>query len=137
MHEWALADAVIDTTIKVSKKEKLKEVTEVLIKLGELQQIDKDIFQFALNEILKPKISIFKNTEFKIVDEDAVLKCKVCDTEWKYKEAISNLCEDDIESIHFIPEMSHIYLKCPSCESRDFEITKGRGVWVESIKGEK
>lgn len=137
MHEWALAEAVIDTTIKVSRKENLREVNEVIIRLGELQQIDQEIFQFALDEIVKEQSPNLKKTEFRIVREEALLRCKVCEVEWKYSDAIEELDGDDIESIHFIPEISHIYLKCPRCGSHDFEIVRGRGVWVESIKGYK
>ncbi len=137
MHEWALAEAVVDTTLKVIQKEELKGVSEVIIRLGELQQIDKEIFQFALNEIIKEQSPILKETEFRLLKEDALIRCKVCGVEWKYSDAIKALGEDDIESIHFIPEMSHIYMKCPKCASHDFEIVKGRGVWVESIKGSK
>ncbi len=42
-----------------------------------------------------------------------------------------------MESIHFIPEVAHTYIKCPKCGSPDFEIIKGRGIWLEKIKGVK
>jgi hydrogenase nickel incorporation protein HypA/HybF len=41
------------------------------------------------------------------------------------------------EAIHFVPEMAHVYIKCPSCGSPDFEVVEGRGVWLQSIKGVK
>jgi hydrogenase nickel incorporation protein HypA/HybF len=136
MHEWALAEGVIDTAVKVSREKKLKEITRIVISLGEVQQIDEEIFKFALREITKPA-SIFKETEFKFKDEKAVLRCKVCGTEWKFSDMLSKLEDVEAESIHFIPEMSHIYMKCPTCGSRDFEIAKGRGVWITSIEGMK
>ncbi|MCK4571832.1 hydrogenase maturation nickel metallochaperone HypA, partial [candidate division WOR-3 bacterium] len=55
MHEWALAEAVISTAIKVAEEEKFKEITEIKIKLGELQQIEIEIFEFALKEIIQPQ----------------------------------------------------------------------------------
>ncbi|PIP13981.1 MAG: hydrogenase nickel insertion protein HypA [bacterium (Candidatus Stahlbacteria) CG08_land_8_20_14_0_20_40_26] len=134
MHEWALAEGVIDTTVKVSREKKLKEISRVVITLGELQQIDEEIFKFALREIIKPT-SIFKKTEFKFEKEKAVLRCKVCTTEWEFGDMLCGLDDVEVESIHFIPEMSHIYMKCPGCGSRDFEIVKGRGVWIASIEG--
>ena len=39
------------------------------------------------------------------------------------------------EAIHFVPESAHAFLRCPACKSPDFEISKGRGVWVERITG--
>lgn len=134
MHEWALAEAVIDTAVKVLKEQKLKKVTRIIISLGELQQIDEEIFKFALQEIKKPT-SILENTEFKFEGEKAILSCKVCGKEWKFGDMLCKLDDEEVESIHFIPEMSHIYMKCPACGSRDFEIVKGRGVWIASIEG--
>jgi hydrogenase nickel incorporation protein HypA/HybF len=45
--------------------------------------------------------------------------------------------EETSEAVHFVPEMAHVYLKCPKCGSPDFEIAEGRGVWLASIKGRK
>ena len=53
MHEWALAESIILTVINESKKKKLKIINEINISIGELQQIELDIFDFAIKEILK------------------------------------------------------------------------------------
>lgn len=135
MHEWALAEAVLNTAIKVSKEEKLKEIKKLKIKLGELQQIDINIFKFALQEILKPQSFMFKHTQFEFEEEEALLKCRICKNEWKFSDALKGLSEDESETIHFIPEMAHVYLKCSKCGSPDFEVIKGRGVWIASIEG--
>jgi hydrogenase nickel incorporation protein HypA/HybF len=47
------------------------------------------------------------------------------------------LNEDESEAIHFLPEVAFVHTRCPKCKSPDFEITKGRGVTITSIKGEK
>ena len=52
MHEWALAEAVILSTVKFSEENKIK-TKEITVALGELQQIDEEIFSFALKEIMK------------------------------------------------------------------------------------
>ena len=51
MHEWALAEAVISTASQLAEKEGLKEITEVKIKVGELQQVELDIFEYALSQL--------------------------------------------------------------------------------------
>jgi len=134
MHEWSLAQAVIYTAIEYQKKNKLKKISEMRIKLGELQQIDREIFEFALKEISQLK-KIKSNIKIEI--ERAGLKCRVCGHKWKFDNAAKKLDEDEAEFIHFVPDVAHIYLRCPKCKSPDFEIIKGRGVWVESIKGVK
>jgi len=45
--------------------------------------------------------------------------------------------EETSEAIHFVPEMAHVYIKCPSCDSPDFEVLEGRGVILASISGVK
>ena len=53
MHEWALAEAILKSAEQIAEQENLKEVTEVTIKVGELQQIEPPILRFALNQ-MKP-----------------------------------------------------------------------------------
>jgi hydrogenase nickel incorporation protein HypA/HybF len=130
MHEWALAEAVITAAQQIAEKENLKEIREVNIKIGELQQVERDILRFALSQ-LKP--ASFKNTVFHISKAKTTLKCRVCGNTWLFRK--SKLDEDTAEAIHFVPEVAHSYIKCPKCGSPDFEIAEGRGIWLENIKG--
>jgi hydrogenase nickel incorporation protein HypA/HybF len=132
MHEWALAEAVIAAASEIARKEGLKEIREVKIKVGELQQIELDILDFALSQLKPAK---FKDAKFSIEVAKAELKCRFCGYKWTFREEEMN--EDAAEAIHFVPEIAHTYIKCPKCGSPDFEILKGRGVWLESIKGVK
>jgi hydrogenase nickel incorporation protein HypA/HybF len=132
MHEWALAEAILTSAKQIAEKEKLKEVTGVTIKVGELQQVERDILRFALSE-MKPEI--FKNAKFRILKAKTTLKCKVCGTIWQFNA--NKVDKNTAEAIHFVPEVAHSYIKCPKCGSPDFEIVSGRGVWLENIKGAK
>jgi len=132
MHEWALAEAVISAASQIAEKEELKEVAEVKIKVGELQQIELDILEFALSQLKPAK---FKRAKFSIELAKAELKCRVCGHKWFFKK--EEVDASTAEAIHFVPEIAHTYIKCPKCGSPDFEILEGRGVWLESIKGMK
>ncbi|MGB9740506.1 MAG: hydrogenase nickel incorporation protein HypA [Candidatus Bathyarchaeia archaeon] len=132
MHEWALAESVISTVSKIAKKEGLKEVREVKIVVGELQQIELDIFKFALSQLKKPE---FEKTKFKIENSKAQLQCRACGHKWIFEK--ESLGKDDAEAIHFLPEVAHTYIRCPNCGSPDFEVLQGRGIWLKSIRGEK
>ncbi len=136
MHEWALADAVVSTVSKVAEKEKISEITEVNIGLGQLQQIETDIFEFAIRENIRAKEPLFKNTKIGIKVEKAFMKCRNCDKKWAFDDVMKELNLKDSESIHFVPELAHAYIRCPECKSPDFEIEQGRGVWINSISGE-
>ena len=137
MHEWALAEAVISTALNVAKKEKLKEITKIKIMMGELQQIDIEIFEFALKEIIQPQSPILIKAKIDLETERAILKCRVCGYEWAFGDAMKKLGEEESESIHFVPEIAHVYIRCPKCKSPDFEVIKGRGVLIDSIEGER
>ena len=130
MHEWALAEAILASAKEIAEKEKLKEVTEVTIRVGELQQVEPAILRFALSQM---KTEIFKNAKFRILKAKTTLKCRVCGTTWQFN--IKKLDKATAEAIHFVPEVAHTYIKCPKCGSPDFEIASGRGVWLENIKG--
>lgn len=132
MHEWALAEAILTSAKELAEKEKLREVTEVTIRIGELQQVEPSILRFALSEM---KRDIFEKAKFRILRAKTTLKCRVCGTTWQFN--IKKLDEQTAEAIHFVPEVAHTYIKCPKCGSRDFEILNGRGVWLESVKGAK
>ena len=134
MHEWALAEAVVSTAIKVAKKEKFKEITKIKIKIGELQQIDIDTFEFLLKEVIGTN-TLVKKAKLQIDKEKGLLKCNVCANKWDFKEVIEKLNEEYGEAIHFVPEVAHIYTRCPKCGSPDFKIVEGRGVLIETIEG--
>ena len=130
MHEWALAEAILASANEIAEKEKLKEITEVTIRVGELQQVEPDILRFALSEMKK---GIFKNAKFRILKAKTTLKCRVCGITWQFD--LKKLDKNTAEAIHFVPEVAHTYIQCPKCGSPDFEIVNGRGVWLENVKG--
>jgi hydrogenase nickel incorporation protein HypA/HybF len=137
MHEWALAESIIETVLDVATKEKLKEIKEIKIQIGELQQIEKDIFEFALNEIIKSQYKKLKDVKINIKTIKSTLNCKNCGHSWDFSDIKKTINDDEGEAIHFLPEVTFVHTRCPKCGSPDFEITSGRGVMISSIKGEK
>lgn len=132
MHEWALAEGVICTVNTIADEQGIRDVTEVTVKIGELQQIDHEVFRFALDQQRTP---MMKKSKFTLETAPATVMCRACDEKWKL--TLQDLGKEVSEAIHFLPEIAHVYLKCPKCGSPDFEITEGRGVWLASITGRK
>jgi len=130
MHEWALAESVIKTVLRIAEKKGIERVTKVKIKIGEMQQVEREVFREALVQLKPVEL---KDAEFIIVVAETELKCRACGFKWLFQK--KELGEDMLEAIHFLPEVSHAYVKCPQCGSPDFEIIGGRGVWIESISG--
>jgi hydrogenase nickel incorporation protein HypA/HybF len=132
MHEWALAEGVIQAASGVAEEQGLKSITEIIVQIGELQQIEHNILQFALEQLRTP---LMKNAKFILETIPGRLKCRICGEEWKFNPR--GVAEDESEAIHFIPEVAHVYISCPSCDSPDFQVLEGRGVLLASIKGVK
>jgi hydrogenase nickel incorporation protein HypA/HybF len=135
MHEWALAESIVMAAVEEARKEKLKSITQVIVFIGELQQIEKEIFQFALNELSKSQKPPIKKDAFVLKTEKGTLACKTCGNTWKFSDMKKSLDVTESESIHFIPEVVFVHARCPKCGSPDFEIMKGRGVVLSSITG--
>jgi len=132
VHEWALAEAVISTASRIAEEERLKKIFEVRVKIGELQQIDLEAFKFALSQISS---QYSMNAKFELDVEKAEFMCRACGHVWQFDK--SALDKDAQEAVHVIPEVAHVFIRCPKCGSPDFEIVKGRGIWIESVRGER
>jgi hydrogenase nickel incorporation protein HypA/HybF len=132
MHEWALAEGVVSTVDKMAEEEGLMKILEVTLKIGELQQVDYEILKFALEQLRTSKTA---GAKFILETVPATLRCRVCGEKWKFNS--EEISKEKTEAIHFLPEMAHIYLQCPKCQSPDFEITEGRGIWLGKVKGMK
>ena len=137
MHEWALAESILVAALEAAEKEDLKTITEIKIAIGELQQIEQEIFEFALKEITQSYKDKLGKVKIDITTEVSILKCNSCEHTWKFSDIKKNISDDEGEAIHFIPEVAFVHMRCPKCSSPDFEIHKGRGVSITSIKGER
>ena len=131
MHEWSLAYAVIGTTLDYCRKKRAKKA-RVSILVGELQQIEMEIFKFALDEIISAHSECVISYSVRV--EKAAFKCRACGKEWSFNKKDEKLSKESAEFVHFVPDVIHAFTRCPACGSPDFEITKGRGVSIESIK---
>ncbi len=132
MHEWALAEGIIQTVIDYAKKHNAVSVKSIKIVLGELQDIEKEIVEFALNELKKDTIANDAIIEF--YEEKAIFKCRACGYTWSLRDVNKKLNPEIREDIHFVPEVVHSFLSCPRCGSRDFEVVEGRGIYIKEIE---
>ncbi len=130
MHEWALAEAVIEYLKERRSKEGWKRVRRLVIGLGELQNVEREVFEFALNSLLEENGLPVDEVGFTVVK--ASFRCRRCGASW----SLSNLdLSDDIrEAIHFLPEAVYAFVACPRCGSRDYEIVEGRGLTIEELE---
>ena len=131
MHEWSLADAVITTVDKYYKEKNAVAVKSVTIQVGELQNIDEEVFFFGLQNLLDGYP--FGEEVFHIEVQPVMFRCRFCKHPWSLSD-VPEVGPEEKEAIHFLPESAHVYLKCPSCGSTDFVVETGRGVSIGSIE---
>ncbi|RLF06739.1 MAG: hydrogenase nickel insertion protein HypA [Thermoprotei archaeon] len=128
MHEWALAEAIVKCVRDaIGDRGGVKEVCVVV---GELQNIDLDVLEWALSELSKG--TRLERATFKFELEKVEFACRSCGKRWSLSDV--SLGDEEREAIHFIPELAHSFIKCPACGSPDFEVVRGRGVWIKYIK---
>ena len=131
MHEWSLADAVVATVDKIFKENNATAVKSVTLLIGELQRIDREVFNFGLENLLRDHP--YGLSVFRFDTEPAAFCCNYCQNEWNLAQTPAAQ-EQEQEAIHFLPEAAHVYLRCPECGSSDFAVQKGRGVTIGSIE---
>jgi Zn finger protein HypA/HybF involved in hydrogenase expression len=137
MHEWALAEAVVAAAAKTAARERMKQVLLLKVRVGELQRIDREIFETALQEILRLEKAPLREARTRLELEKAAFRCRPCGREWKLDSALRGKDPEMMEAIHFLPEMVFVHVRCPGCSSPDFEISTGRGVWLDTVEGER
>jgi hydrogenase nickel incorporation protein HypA/HybF len=128
VHEWALAEAVIEA-IRNEQNRSGQTAVRATIRFGELQSIDQEVFSTGLQQLKEddPDLTV----ELLFETEPAAFACSVCATKWKLADC--DIDEATQEAIHFLPEVAHSFISCPSCGSADFRVEQGRGISVEEI----
>lgn len=135
MHELALAEAVITSALESAEREGIETITRIQVRIGELQQIQREVFEFALKELMPAAESRIAQATIEVETESARLRCRACDHAFTLQDTSGPRDHDEAEAIHFIPELAHGFLRCPRCQSPDFEVREGRGVTIHSLEG--
>ena len=136
MHEWALVDSVVKAAAAVAEQEQLKAVDEIVVVLGELQSIDREAVDTIFKELKQSAPEKVRNSRLVLETEKTLFKCRACGKSFESGEG-GALDATEKEAVHFLPEAARVYIKCPACKSPDFQLEKGRGIYVREIRGEK
>jgi hydrogenase nickel incorporation protein HypA/HybF len=131
MHEWALADAVVEATAAALGARDPSSLRSVTVQIGELQAIDREIFSFALETILSQ--TPYSHGVFRLETEKASFLCQTCRKEWELEES-TGITDEQREAIHFLPESAHAFIRCPACGGLDYRVQRGRGVQISSLE---
>lgn len=136
MHEYALAQAVVSATLATADVERMDRVLRIDVHVGQLQHISRETFDDALAKFLPTADPRLASTKVVVTIQLARFRCRPCGNRFTLEDAGRQDARTQ-EAIHFVPELAHAFLKCPGCESPDFDIESGRGVSIAHIEGER
>jgi|YelNatPaOPRAMG01_1025707.scaffolds.fasta_scaffold173886_1 hydrogenase nickel incorporation protein HypA/HybF len=142
MHELSLAQSLVGSVIEEVKKHGAKRAIEIDVSIGELMQLDRDIFVEALGSIMTDPA--LKGAKLEVNVEKAVFSCGKCGSKWGMDEASKQLAdiEDDLLvlepdskelPLHFLPELYPAFVRCPKCGSSDILLSQGGTVKLKKL----
>jgi len=141
LHEWSLAEAVINSLIRLAEDRGATAFEEVEITHGEIMELDTLVFRTAFRELSKG--TLVEGTRLMLKEEKAKFKCNNCGAEWDF-ETVEKILSEEFSvieepsgtkesALHFLPNLAPALLKCPSCGSRDFDLASGKGLRISKV----
>ncbi len=115
MHELGAAVDLFKVVEKEARKNGLKKVSKVRVKLGEASGIKDDFLRHSFVDHIFPG-SMAEGAELEIIEEKVNIVCKDCG-------ARIDISKDDPS-------------KCLACGGSSLEVTGGKDFCVDSIEGE-
>ncbi|WGI17277.1 hydrogenase/urease maturation nickel metallochaperone HypA [Methanonatronarchaeum sp. AMET-Sl] len=122
MHEFSVAEAIIEKTLEIADQKEAKSIKKITIKKGELAHINKDQLIFCIN-VIKEDIELLNEVEIKIKNVNVSINCSC-----GYK--------GEVEPKEHLTDII-MALNCPECEKPDPDIEKGREITIENIEIQK
>ena len=142
MHEFTIAQSIIDTALSEVDAHKASRVKEMTIDVGELGQIDKSVLRQALKILLTD--SKLKGARVRLHVTKVKFSCRKCGHKWAMDEAQKQLSKvpdslrvrepDSLElPLHFLPQLFPAFLRCEKCGSADIGVVQGENVFIRSL----
>lgn len=141
MHEWSIAEGVLEALSELFKD---RLILEVNLRIGELRGLEIE----ALAEALKilSRGTRLENAKFNLSISKAIFKCLSCGEEWdvnKALEIVKGMLHEsgyvveeggELESpIHFIPGLIAGLQRCPRCGRMDIDVKSGNEIEILSV----
>jgi len=114
MHEFSIAQALMDQILAVSDQNRLKNVTRVEVETGALREIIEEIMQTAFSASSAGTVA--EGAQLVLTEKPALACCRQC-------------------SHQFIPQIND-YI-CPSCGKADVEVVEGNKIVLLAVHGEQ
>jgi hydrogenase nickel insertion protein HypA len=142
MHEFGIAQSVVDFALSEVERKKASAVRELRLSVGELMQVDTRALSSALRVLMTgPRL---KGCRLSVAVEKASFVCARCGASWRMKDALKQLegtpsslrvNEPDGKELplHFLPSLYQSFLHCPKCGSADIATSGGEGIQLRRL----
>ncbi|MDO5850578.1 MAG: hydrogenase maturation nickel metallochaperone HypA [Methanobacteriaceae archaeon] len=121
MHEFSMAQGILNAVLETAEANDATEVTEIVIEIGRLAMLNPEQVKFMLDALTEDTIA--ENADIVLEDIDVEIKCYNCDY-----EGVGDVDDSD----HYAP-----MILCPKCESHRVNVVNGKDVTVKTISIEK
>ena len=111
MHELAVTKGLLKIWLEEGEKHKIEKINKINIKVGELTDLVPDCISYYFNIVARGTIA--ENTEINVEKIPVEIECNECG----YKGIIG---KNDY--------------KCPKCKGLQYEITKGREFYLDTME---
>ncbi len=120
MHEFSLAQSVLETTMTIARERKVEKIIKIVLKFGMFALVQEDQFRFCF-DLIKTDSDLTATSELEIIWIPGELQCESCAFEGK----IDNFPQE-------YTELAPIF-RCPACKSYSTKIISGTETIIDSI----
>ena len=121
MHEFSMAQGILNAVLETAEANNATEVTEIVIEIGRLAMLNPEQVKFMLDVLTEDTIA--EKADIVLENIDVEIKCYNCDY-----EGVGDVDDSD----HYAP-----MILCPKCESHRVNVVNGKDVTVKTISIEK
>ena len=121
MHEFSVAQSIVNTVIELADKHKASQIMEVNLVVGEVALINTDQLKWHIDMITKDTIA--DGVRISVTHSPAMIRCEACGYEGgvSYRDGGS----DQFTSL---PSF-----ECPECDSSDTVIVSGKELHIKDM----
>lgn len=142
MHEFSIAQSIIDSIADEAHVKNAKAVSEISVDIGELMQLDVDTLRAGLKILLAGPL--FSDAKVRLHVVRAKFSCRRCAHAWTMSQAKRQLLEVPDEllvrepdskelPLHFLPHLYPAFLHCPKCGSSDVRVIRGKEILLRRL----
>ena len=130
MHEFQLAEQIIQQILKECEKNNITKVEKIYIQVGTATGVTADSLEYCL-KILAENTAI-QDVDWNFEVEKAIISCHTC-----HYQGSPEIHDTSSETAGSFEHSHQLLIFCPQCSSKDVEILTGKSIILKRIIGLK